>query len=372
METTGAMRAHRDAGPVGAALPWIDWLRFLAAFEVFLFHTRLYVFEPYDQFAPAQRNVAVMAWFAVTHFGGEAVLVFFALSGYLVGGGLIERVRAGTFRPAAYAIDRATRLMVPFVPALAISVVLQVVTHEPVDVVRTLGNLLSLQGVVVEVDPYLGVDWSLAYETWFYILGGALAALLSVPRRRGLALAVAGVAFLVFAVLEHPDLLFCWVLGALAAQFPLRRPHRLAMLAGAVLCATGMFLANSLFAGVRSNPLQLGAVNGAVCNLLITAGVLLVLRNIVEVPARSAFAQAFDRLGTRLARFSYSLYLIHIPLLAMLALVFPGGHDMTPRALLQYGAYVVGVPLAACGFYWLFERHTDDVRRWLKRRLRVA
>lgn len=370
METTGAQRVRGDAGPPGAALPWIDWIRFLAAFEVFLFHLRLYVFKPYDQFAPAGKSVAVMAWFAVTHFGGEAVLLFFALSGYLVGGGLIERVRAGTFRPVAYAIDRATRLMVPFVPALILCVALQLYKREPVDPAIVLGNLASLQGVLVPKQPYLGVDWSLAYEAWFYVLGGALAALCAVTGRRWMALALATVSFLIFSVLKA-DLLFCWVLGALFAQVPLRRGQWRAILLGLALCAIGIFFMNELFAGARAR-LPFPNIDPASWRIVMTLGVLLVLRNVVAMPGRSALVRRIDAVGTRLAAFSYSLYLFHVPVLAILALAFAGGQDMTPRALLQYGAYVVLVPAAAFGFYWLFERHTDAVRRWLKRRLAIV
>ena len=364
-----AVHDHRgDAAPIAVTLPWIDWMRFLAAFEVFLYHLRLYVFESYDRFAPAHKNVAVIAWFGVTHFGGEAVLIFFALSGYLVGGGLIERVRRGAFRPGSYAIDRATRLLLPFVPALAVAVLLQWTAHEQIDALVVLGNLVSLQGVLVPVQPYMGVDWSLAYEFWFYVLGGAVAASFALQGRRWLAITLAGAAFLVFSVLAA-DLLFCWVLGAMFAQVPLARGRWWAILLGAALCGLGLFLLNDLFAGLRAGQLHLTTVNLPLCRLMVTTGILVVLHNFVAMPVQGPRLKAFDALGTRLAAFSYSLYLIHVPVLAVLARIFPTQQDMTPRALLQYGAYAVGVPLAAYGFYWLFERHTDRVRRFLKRRL---
>lgn len=362
-------RAHGDAGPPGAALPWLDWVRFLAAFAVFLFHLRLYVFESYDRFAPAHKTPLVIAWFAVTHFGGEAVLIFFALSGYLVGGGLIERVRAGSFRPRAYAIDRATRLMVPFLPAMAAAVVLQWLNHEPISASVVIGNLLSLQGVLVPVQPYLGVDWSLAYEFWFYVLGGAIAACLLTARWRIAAIAVAMVAFLIFSVLDA-DLLFCWVLGALASQVTLQRVRPLAVLVGLAVAGVGLVLANDLFAAARLHLLHSSAAHLSLARILVTVGVLIVLRNLVVLTPRGVRARRWDALGTRLAAFSYSLYLIHVPVLTLCVyLGAPTGQDMTPRAVAQYLGYVVLVPAVAYGFYWLFERHTDAVRRALKRRL---
>lgn len=143
-----------QCGPAGA-LPWIDWLRFLAACEVFLFHMRLFVFKPYDQFAPANKNAAVILWFAVTHFGREAVVIFFALSGFLVGGGLIDRVRADTSRLPAYAVDRTTRLMLPFIPIWCAAIALQAWRGERVDVPVVLANFVSLQGVIAPVQKYI-------------------------------------------------------------------------------------------------------------------------------------------------------------------------------------------------------------------------
>lgn len=364
-----AIRTHGDAGPPGAALPWIDWMRFLAALEVFLFHLRGSVFEPYDQFAPAHKNVVVIGWFAITHFGGEAVLFFFVLSGYLVGGGLIERVRAGSFRPRDYAIDRATRMLVPFVPALAAAVALQFFKNESVSAAGIVGNLASLQGVLVEPYPYIGVDWSLAYEFWFYILGGALAACLLAPRWRPFAIAFAAAGFLVFCVLDR-DLLFCWMLGALASQIELKQMRPAWLLFGAVLTSVGLFLANELFAGFRAHFFSSSTINVSLTRLMITIGMLIVLRNLVMLRPRSPVARRLDALGTRLAAFSYSLYLVHALLLAFCVhLGMPTQQDMTTRSLAQYGGYIVFIPLTAYAFYWLFERHTNAVRRFLKRRL---
>lgn len=361
---------HGDAGPIGSPLPWIDWVSFLAALQVFLFHLRLYVFKPYEAFAPAHKNAAVVLWFAVTHFGGEAVLIFFALSGYLVGGGLIQRVRNGAFKPGAYAIDRATRLLVPFVPALLCAVVLQGIRHEPIDPGVAIGNLVSLQGVIVPVQPYLGVDWSLAYEFWFYVLGGALAACFVTSRLRVAAIGLAALSLLIFSVLDA-DLLFCWIIGALVSQITVLRANRAVILLGLIVSGLSLFLGNDLFAGLRVR-LQIPVVPIALCRITLTIGVLMVLRNLVAIPCRTVRTRRIEALGTRLAAFSYSLYLIHIPILtALMLLGLPKGQDIGTASLLQYGCSIVLVMLGAYAFYLAFERHTDTIRRWSKSRLSI-
>lgn len=371
MQDAALERSRGDAGPVVAALPWIDWIRFLAALQVFLFHLGSYSFPSYNDYAETHRNPAFVIWRGATNYGFEAVLVFFALSGYLVGGGLIDRARAGTFRPTAYAIDRATRLMLPFVPALVVSLAIQAIKNEPIDMVRTLGNLTSLQIVLVRVDPYLGVDWSLAYETWFYILGGALAAFFTVRKGRGLALAVTAISLLVLSASKQPTMIFLWVIGAVFSQLPLRTPTWRAILVGTVICIFGLYLLNGAFAAYRPTWLDYGNRIEPLSSMLVTSGVLVVIRNLVEMRPKTHRAAQIDRFGTRLARFSYSLYLIHIPVLALLVLAFPDDRATVPLPL-RYAFFAISTLIMAYGFYWLFERRTDAARRWLKQRLGVS
>ena len=124
----------------------------------------------------------------------EAVVVFFVLSGYLVGGSVLRAVRVGTWTWKDYLLKRLTRLWVPLIPGLIIGVILDrlgyrifgqgSIYHNPpgidlltaVDLARRvgvrvfLGNAFFLQGILV---PHLGTNvslWSLADEFWYYII----------------------------------------------------------------------------------------------------------------------------------------------------------------------------------------------------------
>ena len=101
-----------------------------------------------------QKTALVAAFYALTRVGGEAVVAFFVLSGFLVGGKAIERMREGTFRPGDYAIDRLVRLMLPLAPALLFTALVGLYVNGTVNVAQFVGNLLSLQGVLVL--PYSG------------------------------------------------------------------------------------------------------------------------------------------------------------------------------------------------------------------------
>jgi peptidoglycan/LPS O-acetylase OafA/YrhL len=56
-------------------------------------------------------------FFAATRLGGEAVLLFFVLSGFLVGGRIIRRAKSRTFSLKDYSVDRCSRILLPLIPA---------------------------------------------------------------------------------------------------------------------------------------------------------------------------------------------------------------------------------------------------------------
>jgi peptidoglycan/LPS O-acetylase OafA/YrhL len=105
--------------------PWLDWLRFLAASMVLFGHARGFVFVPYGELDPNSQNVFTGMFFLSTRFAHLAVLVFFVISGFLVGGRLLERLKDGSFSPKAYALDRSTRIMIPLVPVLLFTALVQ-------------------------------------------------------------------------------------------------------------------------------------------------------------------------------------------------------------------------------------------------------
>src|SRR5690348_12598197 len=77
----------------GEHLFWLDWLRFGAAFVVVMCHARGSNWVSWGKLAQSHQTRLSAVCFAVTRPGLEAVVVFFALSGFLVGGRLIERWR---------------------------------------------------------------------------------------------------------------------------------------------------------------------------------------------------------------------------------------------------------------------------------------
>ena len=76
---------------------WLDLIRFLAAFEVVLCHYRGFFFVEYGLLPAEQQNIFSQIFYFATRLGHEAVLIFFVLSGLLVGGKALDKARLGTF-----------------------------------------------------------------------------------------------------------------------------------------------------------------------------------------------------------------------------------------------------------------------------------
>ena len=143
-EPTAAPRGNLVAPPPSPRLYWLDWVRFLAALIVLLDHIRDINWGRFDPAGMHSAGIVLFAW--AGNLGREAVAVFFVLSGLLVGGKLVGRVRAGRFDAASYAADRLARVYVPLIPALLWSLAVVRVEDLAFYPREFAGALFSVQG----------------------------------------------------------------------------------------------------------------------------------------------------------------------------------------------------------------------------------
>tara|TARA_R110000868_G_scaffold19949_7_gene85151 strand:+ start:227 stop:1387 length:1161 start_codon:yes stop_codon:yes gene_type:complete len=339
----------------------LDVVRALAALIVFLGHVRIVCFTPWESLATEYKTLGATLFYAVARFGQEAVLVFFVLSGFFVGGQLVTRLRAQRFNVSDYAIDRATRLLVPLAPACALTLFVGwVTTGDLADAPNILGAAFGLNGILVETSAYNLPLWSIAFEIWFYIAAGAFAALLN-DRASPVAFALTLASVIVFSVLNVAFFAF-WLAGASIFVWRERLRHPAILVAGAVL----VLMSSVLFEIHDAGPAVMARDKAIYWQALICLGFALMIPCLAGARV-NAVLQPVARVSAFMAASSYSLYVFHYPLLMLISLYVPQVKTFGPAAVAQF-ALISFATFGLCWSLWfVFERQTDPVRRWAKR-----
>ena len=340
----------------------LDLLRAAAAIMVLVGHVREFTWFDFGSLPPAQRGLPAELVFGLTREGHEAVIVFFALSGFLVGGRIIAHIQDGTFSLSSYALERATRIFVPLVPACLFAAIVQTLTStSPPYISSVLGNIFGLNGVFVDTlhaDPPL---WSLAYEIWFYVAGGAIGYLL-IGRKGIVAFTVIALSFAVFTTLDARYLLFWW-LGAIAFLFADTRFSFLKIVAGAILSIFGVYFYQF---GIQSKTIAATHfVSLPLAELIICAGVCLALPAL-HSPEMNRLLRRVRRPASFMAGISYTVYLIHYPVLNLLALLTPKLNTFDAASIGLFCVRGLVCLMVALAFYFTFERNTPIVRQALR------
>src|SRR6185295_18373875 len=94
----------------------LDFFRWFSALVVVVTHSRAIFFVPWGEVT--NKDLISTAFYFVSGWGDYGVLMFFALSGFLIGGGAYERIKVGNFSFADYFINRFTRIYIVLLPAL--------------------------------------------------------------------------------------------------------------------------------------------------------------------------------------------------------------------------------------------------------------
>ncbi len=366
----------------------LDVTRGLAAIIVLLEHWRNILFVNYGDIASHRALWAPL--YLVVSAGHQAVIIFFVLSGYLISGSVFRMLERNRWSWEMYSAHRLLRLWIVLVPAIVLTAIFdQIGMHlhrEPAVMLYAglsgnhvlqsvrevsgfriaVGNVLFLQDVRVPTFGSNTALWSLAFEFWYYVLFPlGLTVLWRGMRTR--ARVIAGLLFLCVMV---------WLPGGITRAFPiwcmgtvlaLVRPPRLG---SAVRWLAGAAYVASVLAFARVPLLQAARWSDTVLGVL-TFGFLWILLS----AQHAANEQSLTTRGFRtLARFSFTLYATHTPLLVLIAAVVlplvrwqPNAHSM-----------LFGIPVlvGVIGFVWALaavtEFRTDRVRvrieRWLAAR----
>jgi peptidoglycan/LPS O-acetylase OafA/YrhL len=355
----------------------LDLLRGLAAILVLVDHWRNLFFLNYHELRVHRLFFAVP--YTLTAAAHEAVVIFFVLSGFLIGGTVRRAIERGEWSWTSYLTHRLVRLWIVLLPGLMLCFLLDRVglafaasrslfpgdAAENDTVSAFVGNLFFLQGVFVPAFGSDGPLWSLANEFWYYILFplGLLAVFPSTrPRTRLFSAAL----FLVLCLGLRTTLLPLfplWLLGA--ALFGLPRPPL-----GALL----RWLAVAAYVPIVFLCTYLHGILGIVSDYILGAATATLMWTLLCASQTAPAGAGKVRFSRGLARFSYTLYVVHFPLLMLIAAVVVGDRRWAPTSVhIAAGLGILAVTVAyAYGIAALTEFHTDRVRMWVERRLGVS
>jgi peptidoglycan/LPS O-acetylase OafA/YrhL len=365
--TAAAARTHSDARAASAGKDHvIDAMRGFAALLVAYFHCRQVAWvgmQAFHQSVGHSLGVGAIAAYLTfpIAWGSAGVPIFFVISGYCIHrGGALRLASNPDYRldTGNFWVRRFARIYPVLLAALVLtfaldwfSLQLPPVSHK----IREIGwqsfvvNLLSLQGVAGKTYGSNGALWTLSLEVQFYAIYPLLFAL---RRRIGMTsvLAIVAVVNVISAyVLERHDIQFftsywfSWTLGAWIADARTRRASDArSSIWLYVLAAAFIVLGCVAFHFGQYGAFQLWAV-----------GFAFYLYKALERGSGNQRETFGTRWLSRFGDFSFSLYLIHLPIFVLLSsLLFRSSLQMSIWP--SFGYMLVAVPVAYV-FYRLVE-----------------
>lgn len=352
---------------------WLDLVRGVSALLVCANHLRAVMFMDYSELSNS--SLLVKLFYFLTGLGGQSVIIFFVLSGFFVGGSVIKRGQR--FNYLDYLLTRLVRLWVVLVPALVFTLLLDqismwmapnVFTGVDINIINSgpdssysaspatfMQNLLFLQTVTAPVFGSNSPLWSLSNEFWYYICFPLFLFLfgsnVGAGRKLSSAIIIAAVAF----TMQEKVLGFTvWLIGAavycLPIEHPLARPKLIAV-------TLPLFLGGLALSKVHFLPdiIEMSVLG------LSTGFLILSLRALPPPPSWLGVSTKW------MADVSYTLYLVHFPIVLLLYVFSFRARQSIPDALncaLFFGLLAALLLFAHC-FWALFEKHTDKVKNRL-------
>jgi len=348
----------------------LDLLRGLAALLVMLGSLRSIFFVPFNQLPEPTFLLRVFYFF--TGFGHQCVIVFFVLSGYFVGGAFDQQFDRRRIRSRLknYGVSRMARLWTVLVPALVLTWALDTIglsltgsaVYTTTDFFPYLpltndlsfgtfiGNVFFLQTLLVPTFGSNAPLWSLANEFWYYCIFPALYLAFArvVPtttRTWGFVVAVLILVFLYLFNTTFLEGLVIWLLGFGASL--VRRRLSYAFRLGCIV----VFVTAFLLIRVTHFPYQDMLLGFA------TAALVLSIKQVGAI--------WISRSADFLSRISYTLYLVHLPIIIFIKTVILPDWQMEGglMSLFEFALLATAIVVLSYGVYWVFERNTDVIKR---------
>jgi peptidoglycan/LPS O-acetylase OafA/YrhL len=347
-------------------------------------HVRNLLFVDYGSLEKS--GIASKAFYFMTGFGHEAVVIFFVISGFLVGGKAFELWQQGRFEFRRYLCDRISRLYAVLIVALILGaiidfagaslfhstgiydgsnseniVVLPDNVSQRVNTTNFVGNLLMLQNVHVETFGSNGPLWSLAHEWWYYLL---FPLALTVWRGSTAIRITSAILFAAICCLVTKYILVLfgvWLVGVIGRVINDRK---------LIHWTVGLVLFLGSLGLMRLEVVTIPYLN----QFLLGIGFALLLNSVSQFKSNWPLSTQ----SKWLADFSYSVYLIHFPVILFSAAAYAAFQSTTGRSQISLTSVLIFVCITLIAFLVSYlvslvtENKTKQVRDWLYRVARIG
>ena len=307
----------------------LDLSRWVAAGFVVIEHLRSLMFADYGTHGSV--GISGKLFYFATGFGHSAVMIFFVMSGFLVGGKVLERLAEENFNWQKYGVDRISRLYAVYLLALLLGgtfdffgyhyfnqfglydqtfsgriAVINANYHQNLSLSVFAVNVAMAQTILGPVFGSNGPLWSLANEFWYYLAGPLLFSLLFDKRTVARGLGILGLAGIIW-FLPASMLIYSlvWLLGA--ALYFINNRRLLPLWFSLILFAASFSIARLQW---LTMPFLADFLVGISFGLVINSASRAEQRFPGNVWSRHA------------AGFSYSVYLCHFPFLILVLSIF--------------------------------------------------
>lgn len=355
----------------------LSLLRGGAALQVAAAHLRAEIYPGLRGVADAPFSYQVLAF--ATGFAHQAVVVFFLISGWLVGGSLLDKWSHPKIL-RSYAIDRVSRLWTVILPTLLLMLACaglidkidlkssQIDRSNEFSGVTIIGNLFGMQTIAVDNFGQNYALWSLANETWYYCLFPLVMLTWSgrsLWQQMGAAIAIAIiVSFLPLSILLYFSV---WVLGAVFSRMRIDCGNRIRF------SLLFIFSIQSVYFRLTGKNADL-AITSYWQDLAYSIPLLTLLATLHAPSIGTSMTHQFMRLyAQRLSNISFTLYVTHVPIIAALRYVgqeYLGRTQLVPEIASDQAIYFLAmgvIVVFAFLIYQVFECNTDRVRRLMKK-----
>lgn len=344
-------------------LYFLDLVRGCAALLVVMGHLRSLLFNSWS----SEGNILAYFFYTITSFGHQAVMVFFVLSGFFVGGSFIKD--NDFFK---YSLKRLSRFYVVVFPALILTWIVDLIGINVVQNIELYSgggdnyvinfnsmdrlnleyfiyNLFYLQDIFYPTFGTNGALWSLAYEFWFYFLFPLIWHILHQEKNKLNKIIGSVIIAIILILLNLKGVIyFCvWMLGFICYMLSSNiilikffKNRKIFILNNIIIVS---FLILSIF------------VKNYLIDILVGFSFSIYLLNIIC--GKIELYSLLKGISFNLAKISFSMYAIHLPIVVLLSAILKEKLIFNIEGVIVYFFIIMVIIIFSWLFWYFFERH---------------